>query len=155
MDRSQHYARNNANHAMQGAATNARAATNANHAVQAAAGIAFNARATTDALPPDVFTWSEADVRAFFTGCKFPVGGLEGNYVDGGALVELFRDKNAKETFCEAPPLGFGFNNILFRDRFKQEMNRLLGVKRSKEQEDRFKEEMNRVLGLYRPKKVQ
>jgi uncharacterized membrane protein len=46
--------------------------------------------------------------------------------VDGSALLILYRDSNATTIFTESVSEGFGFNPLLFRGRFKKEMNNLL-----------------------------
>jgi hypothetical protein len=46
--------------------------------------------------------------------------------VDGSTLLILHRDSNAAVIFTESVPEDFDFNPLLFRDRFKKEMNNLL-----------------------------
>jgi hypothetical protein len=46
--------------------------------------------------------------------------------VDGSTLLTLYRDSNAAALFTAPVPEGFGFNTLLFRGRFKKEMDNLL-----------------------------
>jgi len=53
---------------------------------------------------------------------KFPTEYIVANFINGPALMGLCADADAESLFTAPAPRGLGFNKILFRGRFKNEM---------------------------------
>jgi len=53
---------------------------------------------------------------------KFPTEYIVANVINGQALMDLYEDADAETLFTAPAPRGLGFNKILFRGRFKNEM---------------------------------
>ena len=63
---------------------------------------------------------------AFFERCKFPTEGVQSGEVDGESLVNLYQDPDAESIFTAPAPDGLGFNKLMFKGRFKKEMEKLV-----------------------------
>ena len=73
-----------------------------------------------------VKSWDVEQVIAFFERCKFPTQGIQDGQVDGETLVNLYEDAEAETIFTAKSPEGLGLNRLMFKGRFKKEMDRLL-----------------------------
>jgi transcriptional regulator with XRE-family HTH domain len=74
----------------------------------------------------DVKSWGVEQVIAFFEGCKFPTEGVQAGEVDGESLVNLYQDPDAERLFTTPAPDGLGFNKVMFKGKFKKEMEKLV-----------------------------
>jgi hypothetical protein len=74
----------------------------------------------------DVKSWGVDQVIAFFERCKFPTEGVQAGEVDGESLVKLYQDPDAESLFTTPAPDGLGFNKLMFKGRFKKEMEKLV-----------------------------
>ena len=74
----------------------------------------------------DVRSWGVEQVLAFFERCKFPTEGVQSGEVDGESLVNLYQDPDAESLFTAPAPDGLGFNKLMFKGRFKKEMEQLV-----------------------------
>jgi hypothetical protein len=74
----------------------------------------------------DVRSWGVEQVLAFFERCKFPTEGVQSGEVDGESLVNLYQDPDAESLFTAPAPDGLGFNKLMFKGRFKKEMEKLV-----------------------------
>ena len=74
----------------------------------------------------DVRSWGVDQVLAFFERCKFPTEGVQSGEVDGESLVNLYQDPDAESLFTAPAPDGLGFNKLMFKGRFKKEMEKLV-----------------------------
>ena len=81
---------------------------------------------TADAQANDVRSWGVEQVLAFFERCKFPTEGVQSGEVDGESLVNLYQDPDAESIFTAPAPDGLGFNKLMFKGRFKKEMEKLV-----------------------------
>jgi hypothetical protein len=73
--------------------------------------------------------WSMQDVLAFFERFSFPTEGVVQGCVDGKTLLFLLNDeKNALANFTDPVPDGMGFSKLLFRGKFKMELNQALSA---------------------------
>ena len=73
--------------------------------------------------------WSIQDVLAFFERFSFPTEGVVQGCVDGKTLLFLLNDeKNALANFTDPVPDGMGFSKLLFRGKFKMELNQALSA---------------------------
>ena len=66
--------------------------------------------------------WDVHDVYIMFRRFKFPTEYIVANVINGPALMDLYADADAETLFTAPAPRGLGFNKILFRGRFKNEM---------------------------------
>ena len=73
-----------------------------------------------------VRSWGVEQVLAFFERCKFPTEGVLSGEVDGESLVNLYQDPDAESLFTVPAPDGLGFNKLMFKGRFKKEMEKLV-----------------------------
>ena len=78
------------------------------------------------AEPEGIETWGVEKVLAFFERCNFPPEGTQAGIVDGASLLALYQDPDADSLFMGPTPDGFGFNKLMFKGRFKKEMERLV-----------------------------
>jgi hypothetical protein len=74
----------------------------------------------------DVRSWGVEQVLAFFERCKFPTEGVQSGEVDGESLVNLYQEPDAESLFTAPAPNGLGFNKLMFKGRFKKEMEKLV-----------------------------
>ena len=82
---------------------------------------------TESAAEPDsIESWGVEQVLAFFERCKFPTEGIQAGEVDGQSLVNLYQDPDAESLFMAPAPDGLGFNKLMFKGRFKKEMDKLV-----------------------------
>jgi len=72
--------------------------------------------------------WNVDTVYAMFRKFKFPTLGLLAKFIDGPELMRRYSAPDAEEKFMAPFPFGFGFNKLLFRGRFRSEMERLLKI---------------------------
>ena len=79
-----------------------------------------------NAVHDDVRSWGVEQVLAFFERCKFPTEGVQSGEVDGESLVNLYQDPDAESLFTAPAPDGLGFNKLMFKGRFKKEMEKLV-----------------------------
>jgi len=71
-------------------------------------------------------SWSVEQVLAFFERCNFPTEGIQAGEVDGQSLLNLYQDSDAESLFMAPAPDGLGFNKLMFKGRFKKEMDKLV-----------------------------
>ena len=71
-------------------------------------------------------SWSVEQVLAFFERCNFPTAGIQAGDVDGHSLLVLYQDPDAEGLFMGPAPDGLGFNKLMFKGRFKKEMDKLV-----------------------------
>ena len=79
-----------------------------------------------NAVHDNVRSWGVEQVLAFFERCKFPTEGVQSGEVDGESLVNLYQDPDAESLFTAPAPDGLGFNKLMFKGRFKKEMEQLV-----------------------------
>jgi len=72
--------------------------------------------------------WNVDTVYAMFRKFKFPTLGLLAKFIDGPELMRRYAAPDVEENFMAPFPFGFGFNKLLFRGRFRSEMERLLQI---------------------------
>jgi len=70
--------------------------------------------------------WGVEQVVAFFERCNFPTAGIQAGEVDGQSLLTLYQDSDAESLFMAPAPDGLGFNKLMFKGRFKKEMDKLV-----------------------------
>jgi serine/threonine protein kinase len=85
-----------------------------------------NSHTESCAEPHDVKSWGVEQVIAFFERCKFPTEGVQAGEVDGESLVNLYQDPDAEILFTTPAPDGLGFNKVMFKGKFKKEMEKLV-----------------------------
>jgi len=81
-----------------------------------------------EAEPAGIESWGVEQVLEFFERCKFPTEGIRAGQVDGGSLLELYQDADAQSLFMAPAPDGLGFNKLMFKGRFKKEMDKLVAA---------------------------
>ena len=71
-------------------------------------------------------SWRVEEVLAFFKQYNFPTEGIKAGEVDGKSLVNLYQDSDAESLFMAPAPDGLGFNKLMFKGRFKKEIDILM-----------------------------
>ena len=78
--------------------------------------------------------WGEEKVLEFFQKNNFPTAGLIAGQVDGMTLLNLLDGDTAESDFTAQAPEGMSFTRLLFRGRFKKEMENIRSVHKTNQQ---------------------
>jgi hypothetical protein len=89
---------------------------------------------STELVSDGVQHWSVAQVLSFFEKYKFPTAGVMAGQVDGMTLLNLLDGDTAESDFTAQAPEGMSFTRLLFRGRFKKEMENLRSVHKTNQQ---------------------